>query len=124
MVADIGNVYLNADCQEKIYFVARPESGTKQGRVLIIKKALYRLKSSGAAWRSLFLSTLHKLWYLPCCGDPDVYICKAVKPCSFKYYKMLFVYVDNILHISHHKTIDENKVMKAIGKYTCSRMTA
>jgi hypothetical protein len=115
MSADIGNAYLNADCREKIYFVAGPEFGTKQGKILIIKKALYGLKSSGAAWRSLFSSTLHKLGYAPCRGDPDVYIHKAIKPCGFEYYEMLFIYVDDILHISHHKSITENEMMQAIG---------
>jgi hypothetical protein len=116
MAADIGNAYLNADCREKIYFVAGPEFGTKQGRVLIIKKALYGLKSFVAAWRLLFSSTLHKLGYAPCQGNPDVYVRKAVKPCGFEYYEMLFVYVDDILHISHHTSIDENETMKAIGE--------
>jgi len=58
VAADIGNAYLNADCREKIYFVASPEFGDHKGRVLIIKKALYGLKSSGAAWRALFASLL------------------------------------------------------------------
>jgi hypothetical protein len=44
MAADIGNAYLNADCREKIYFISVPVFGSKQGRILIIKKALYRLK--------------------------------------------------------------------------------
>jgi Reverse transcriptase (RNA-dependent DNA polymerase) len=115
MAADIGNAYLNADCREKIYFIVGPEFGSKQGRILIIKKALYGLKSSGAAWRSLFSSTLHKLGYVPCRGDPDVYLCKAVNPSGHEYYEMLFVYVDDILHISHHNSIGENDTMKAIG---------
>lgn len=115
LAADIGNAYLNADCREKIFFVAGPEFGSKKGHILIIKKALYGLKSSGAAWRALFCSTLHELGYKPCRGDPDVYIRKAVKPCGEYYYEMLFVYVDDILHISHHKTIQENDTMQAIG---------
>lgn len=116
MAADIGNAYLNADCREKIYFIAGKEFGSKAGCILIIKKALYGLKSSGAAWRSLFSATLVDLQYEPCRGDPDVYIRKAVKPDGTKYYEMLFVYVDDILHISHHKTIYENDTMKAIGE--------
>jgi Reverse transcriptase (RNA-dependent DNA polymerase) len=64
MAANVGNAYLNADCWEKIWFVAGPEFGTKKGKVLIIWKALYGLKSSGAAWRALFSSTLHQLGYV------------------------------------------------------------
>jgi hypothetical protein len=115
MVADIGNTYLNADCREKMFFIAGPEFGSNQDQILITKKALYGLKSPGAAWRSLFSSTLHKLGYVPCRGDPDVYIRKAVKPSGLEYYEMLFVYVDVILHISHHKTVADNETMIAIG---------
>jgi hypothetical protein len=71
MAADNGNAYLNADCREKIF-------GSKQGRVLIIKKALYGPKSSGAAWRCLFSSTLHKFVYAPCRGGPVVHIMRAI----------------------------------------------
>jgi hypothetical protein len=43
----------------KIWTVARPKFGTsEQGYVMSIKKALYGLKRSGAAWRALFASTL------------------------------------------------------------------
>jgi shikimate kinase len=65
VAADVGNAYLNADCREKIWFIAGPEFGTKKGKVLIIFKALYGLKSSSAAWRALFSSMLHKLGYVP-----------------------------------------------------------
>jgi Reverse transcriptase (RNA-dependent DNA polymerase) len=65
VAADVGNAYLNADCWEKIWFIADPEFGTKKGKVLIIQKAFYGLKSSGAAWRALFSSTLHELGYTP-----------------------------------------------------------
>lgn len=58
-VADVTNAYINADNREKIWTIAGPEFGvTEQGSVMIIKKALYGLKSSGAAWRALFASML------------------------------------------------------------------
>jgi len=34
-------------------------------------------------------------------ADPDVWIWEAVKPDGHKYYKMLLIYVDDILAISH-----------------------
>ena len=55
---DIGNAYLNADCREKIWTVAGPEFGQKHGKVMIIKKTLYGLKTSGAACRSFFSESL------------------------------------------------------------------
>ena len=52
LAADVGNAYLNADCREKIWTIAGPEFGSKAGTVMIIEKALYDLKTSGAAWRA------------------------------------------------------------------------
>ena len=40
---DIGNAYLNAPCREKVWFVAGPEFGLRQGTVIRIVRALYGL---------------------------------------------------------------------------------
>ena len=63
--------------------------------------ALYGLKSSGAAFRSLLAETLHELNHVPSKDDPDVYMRPAVKPNGFEYYEYVLCYVDNILSISH-----------------------
>ncbi len=44
---DIGNAYLEAYTAEKLFFVAGPEFGELEGRMLIISKALYGLRTSG-----------------------------------------------------------------------------
>ena len=49
--SDIGNAYLNAKCWEKIWTVAGTEFGSEKGKVMLAVRALYGLKSSGAAWR-------------------------------------------------------------------------
>jgi hypothetical protein len=46
LACDIGNAYLNAPCREKVWFVAGPEFGSRQGTVIKIVRALYGLKSS------------------------------------------------------------------------------
>jgi hypothetical protein len=53
MACDIGNAYLNAPCREKIWFVAGPEFGSKQGQVVKVVRALYGLKSSRASWKNI-----------------------------------------------------------------------
>jgi hypothetical protein len=59
MSCDIGNAYLNAACREKIWFVAGPECGAElKGKPCKLVRALYRLKSSGAAWHYLPHSSL------------------------------------------------------------------
>jgi hypothetical protein len=82
--------------------IVGPEFGaTEQGSVMIIKKALYGLKSSGATWRALFVMTLTDLGYTSTKANPDVWIRAQVKPDGFGYYEMVLVYVDNIMVLSH-----------------------
>ena len=112
-VADVTNAYINADNREKIWTIAGPEFGaTEQGSVMIIRKALYGLKSSGAAWRALFASTLVDQGYKSTKADPDVWIRAQVKPNGFLYYEMVLVYVDDIMVLSH----DPKSTMDAIAE--------
>jgi Reverse transcriptase (RNA-dependent DNA polymerase) len=99
---DIQNAYLTADCRERIYTIAGPEFGSERGSLMIIKKALYGLKSSGAAFRALLADTLHGMGFRSTRADPDVYLRKAVKPDGFEYYEMMLCYVDDILCLSHN----------------------
>jgi len=112
LAADVGKAYLNADYREKIWTIAGPEFGLKAGTVMIIEKALYGLKTSGAAWRTLLASLLTELGYESTQADPDVWICVAVKPEGFEYYEMLLVNVDDISTIA----FDPKLTMDAIGK--------
>ena len=100
MACDIQNAYLTADCREKIWTVAGPEFGSEAGTIFIIKKALYGLKSAGAAFRSLLADTLVDKGYRPTQADPDVWLRPAVKSDGFEYYEMVLCYVDDILSIS------------------------
>ena len=107
MACDIQNAYLTADCREKIWTIAGPEFGSEAGTIFIIKKALYGLKSAGAAFRSLLADTLMDTGYKPTKADPDVWLRPAVKANGFEYYEMVLCYVDDILSISHdpHSTL-------------------
>ena len=99
--ADIGNAYLNADCAEKIYTVAGKEFGALlEGKVLIVAKALYGLKSSGAAWRRHLANSIADMGFKSSRGDPDLYYRPANKPDGTPYYEYILVYVDDILAIS------------------------
>jgi hypothetical protein len=101
LACDIQNAYLTAECREKIYVMAGPEFGSEEGKVMIVRKALYGLRTSGAAFRAHLAETLYDLGYAPTRADPDVWIRPAVKPDGFKYYEMVLVYVDDILCVSH-----------------------
>jgi hypothetical protein len=101
LVCDIEGAYLTAKCREKVYIKAGPEFGTEQGSIMIVRMALYGLKSSGAAFRSKLAGVLHDMNYRPTLADPDVWLKAAVKPCGFKYYEMVLCYVDDVMVISH-----------------------
>jgi hypothetical protein len=51
LMFDVGNAYLNTMTMEKLYCDTGKEFGPDEvGRLMIIQRALYRLKSSGAAY--------------------------------------------------------------------------
>ena len=110
--ADIGNAYLNAPTREKVYTTAGKEFGSREGQTVLIVRALYGLKSSGAAWRAHLAQSLRDLLYIPSYADGDVWYREATKPDGFAYYEYLLVYVDDILCISHKP----QDTMNAIGK--------
>ena len=64
--------HLNADCREKLWTVAGSEFGSEKGTVMIIARALYGLKSSGAAWRAKLAETMRTMGYVATQADPDV----------------------------------------------------
>jgi hypothetical protein len=61
LAGDVTNAYLNAPCREKIWFEGKLETGQDNGKVLVLTRALYGLKSSGAAWRADLAGTLRAL---------------------------------------------------------------
>jgi hypothetical protein len=78
MSCDLENAYLNAPCKEKIWFEGGIECGEDQGKVCVIVRSLYGLKSAGAAFRSALAQLLRDLGYESTKADPDVWIRKAV----------------------------------------------
>jgi len=109
---DIGNAYLNAPCREKLWTIAGAEFGSEKGAVMIISRALYGLKSSGAAWRSTLAQTMELLGYKPSQADPDVWIKRATKGDGTPYYKMMLIYVDDVLHLAEDPKEDMMKLSK------------
>ena len=65
MVCDIQNAYLTTECREKIWTHAGPEFGSKSGSIMIVKKVLYGLKGSGAAFRAHLAEKLHDIGSYP-----------------------------------------------------------
>jgi hypothetical protein len=85
MACNIQNAYLTANCCERIWTIAGPEFGSEAGQNMLIKKALYGLKSSGAAFRAFLAETLDAMGYLPSYADLDVWMQPATKPDAFEH---------------------------------------
>jgi Reverse transcriptase (RNA-dependent DNA polymerase) len=100
---DIQNAYLNAGTKERNYFFCGLEFGAQhEGKPVLIVKALYGLRSSGAQWRDHMANTLKIAGFKSCKADADVWIRPAVKDDGTKYYEYVLCYVDDILCGSMH----------------------
>ena len=91
-------------CRKKIWFEVVTECGEDKVKVLIFVRALYGLKSAGLSWRAALAQVLKDLDFVSMLADPDVWIREAVRKDGFKYYEILFVYVDDILAVLNKST--------------------
>jgi Reverse transcriptase (RNA-dependent DNA polymerase) len=88
---DIGNAYLEAMTSEKVYIIAGPEFGDLEGHILIISKALYGLRTSGAHWHDTFADCLRDLSFQQCKAEPDIWMRE-----KNGLYEYIAVYVDDL----------------------------
>ena len=88
---DIGNAYLEAETQEKVYIIAGPEFGDLEGHTLIIFKALYGLRTSGLRWHERFADCLQDMGFQPCKAEPDIWMRR-----NGNLYEYIGVYVDDV----------------------------
>jgi hypothetical protein len=100
--------------EKKVYTTAGPEFGNELiGKSVLIVRALYGLKSSGAAWRAHLANTLQQLGYKSCLADPHVWFRPAMKDNGYKYYEYVLVYADDLLVLSHKG----DATMKALEEF-------
>ena len=91
--ADIGNAYLEAFTDEKLYIVAGPEFQELEGYILIFLNALYGLRSSGKRWAEVIHGILRDMKFLPSKVDPCIWLRKAP---NLRCYEYIAVYVDDL----------------------------
>jgi Reverse transcriptase (RNA-dependent DNA polymerase) len=89
---DIGNAYLEAFKSEKVYIIAGPEFGEREGHILIISNALYGFQSSGARWHDRFADCIREIGFFPCKAEPDIWMRK-----KGNLYEYIAVYVDDLV---------------------------
>ena len=105
LVGDVGNAYLNAYTREKVYVKFGPEFGPElAGRIGIVEKGLYGLKTSYARYAEHFADTLRSLGWVESKGETDVWM--REKDGQYEY---LAVYCDDLLCASTdpQKVIDD-----------------
>ena len=100
--ADIMNAYITAPNKEKIWTTLGKEFSEDAGKKALVVRALYGLKSAGAAFCSHLASCMHELDYKSCPADPDLWMKEQTRSDGSIYYAYILCYVDDLLVI-HHK---------------------
>ena len=107
IAADVSSAYINAFTTEKVYVIAGPEFGQLEGRKLIIVRALYGLKSSGARWHQKLADNLRDMGFYQCKADFDLWIRNMGD-----HYEYVAVIVDDLLIFSK----DPDEIIKDLEK--------
>lgn len=91
LATDVGNAYLEAKTQEKVFIIAGPEFGELEGHLLVVFKALYGLRTSGLRWHKRFTDTLRDMGFHTSKADSDIWMRK-----NKNIYEYIAVYVDDL----------------------------
>jgi hypothetical protein len=113
-IGDVVNAYITAPVTEKVWTVLGPGFGSNAGKIAVIVRALYCLKSAGAAFRMHLASFMSQMGYTSCKAGPDLWYKAETRPDdNFKYYAYILCYVDDIL-VMHH---DPMTILDKINGY-------
>lgn len=114
LAGDIENAYLSAPCREKVWLRGGEEFGHLAGKVLVIRQALYGLKSSGAAFRAFLAEKLDHIGFKSSIADPDVWMRPAIKASGEEYYEYMLCYVDDLLCVSAEPSRAMNEIRSSL----------
>jgi hypothetical protein len=117
LCGDVGNVFVNAYTNERVFAIAGLEFGDDEGKVVILVKALYGLAMSAEYWHSFFADFLRSIGFKPTRFDNDVWIKYASDKKSYEY---ICTHVDDFMIVvkdpnSIMKKIQDRFVVKAVG---------
>jgi len=94
MVGDIGNAFPTAPCAEKIWSKAGPEFGSKEGSTVILKRALYGLKTASRSFHEFFGDCLRRMGFILTRADQDLWYKKST---DYEGYDYIATHVDDII---------------------------
>jgi hypothetical protein len=113
--ADVQNAYLQAPSSERHYVICGKEFGEEnEGRVALIRRALYGGKSAGRDYWLHMRSCMEFLKFTSCKADADVWMRPATKADGSEYFEYVLLYVDDCLVVSENP---EAILRQEIGKY-------
>ena len=96
-MGDILNAYVQAPVTEKVWTTLGPEFSKDARKNAVIVRALYGIKSVGAAFRSYLARCMESMGYQSCKAYPDLWLRSEIRPeDGVKYYSYL-CYVNDIL---------------------------
>ena len=113
MAGDIGYAYLNSYTKEKVAFKADASFGDLEGHTLIIDKAIYGLRSSGARYHERFAETMRQMNFTPSYANPNVWIRDAGD-----IYEYVIVYVDDLIAVMKNPKSFFDALQKEPHNYT------
>ena len=91
------NAFIQAPVTEKVWITLGLEFGKDAGKTAVIVRALYGLKSVGAAFRSHLAKCMEFMGYQSCKANPDLWLKPEQRPeDGVKYYSYILCYVDDI----------------------------
>ena len=88
---DIGNTYLEAHTPERVYIEGGPEFGELAGHIMLISRALYGLRTSGAQWGDRLADVMREMGFSQCKADPYIWMRR-----NEDIYEYVAVYVDDL----------------------------
>ena len=92
---DVGNAYLESVTNEKVCIRAGPEFGDMEGHTLVIYKALYGLRTSGARWHDKLADCLRDMGFSPSKAEADIWMRRHKD-----HYEYIAAYVDDLAIVS------------------------
>ena len=104
---DLGNAYLHTFTKELVYTILSDGYGQLSGKILIIQKALYGMRTSGARFHEDLSETLLSIGFKPSKADSDLWI-RQGQHC----YEYIARYVDDLMIFAK----DPASVIKALGE--------
>lgn len=108
LCGDIGNAFPNAYTSEKVYVPkAGPEFGENEGKAIVIKKALYGLRSSAERFHTHLADSMKTFGFKQTRFDNDVWIRRRE---GKEFYEYVCTHVDDFMIVSD----DPEAVMKEI----------